>query len=108
MTENNATHYHLCIEPIDVIEAWGLNYHLGNAVKYIARAGKKIGDLPDHIKADGTLTTADGDQFQVTGVPVVSEDVQKVWSREEDLQKAMNYLYRELHGCWPWEEEEEE
>lgn len=32
------------IEPIDVIEAWGLDFCLGNAVKYIARAGKKDGD----------------------------------------------------------------
>lgn len=29
------------IETIDVIEAWDLNYRLGNAVKYISRAGKK-------------------------------------------------------------------
>jgi hypothetical protein len=28
-------------EVIKVIEAWGLGFHLGNAVKYIARAGKK-------------------------------------------------------------------
>ena len=28
-------------EVIDVIEDWGLGFHLGNAVKYIARAGKK-------------------------------------------------------------------
>lgn len=30
-------------EVINCIEAWGLGYTLGNAVKYIARAGKKIG-----------------------------------------------------------------
>ena len=29
------------IECIDYIEAKGLGYHLGNAVKYISRAGKK-------------------------------------------------------------------
>ena len=29
------------VEVIDAIEAWGLNFHRGNAVKYIARAGKK-------------------------------------------------------------------
>jgi hypothetical protein len=29
------------IETITVIEAWGLGFHLGNAVKYISRAGKK-------------------------------------------------------------------
>ena len=28
-------------EVIDVIQAWDLNFNLGNAVKYIARAGKK-------------------------------------------------------------------
>ncbi len=29
------------IEAIDVIEAWGLGFNLGNAVKYICRAGQK-------------------------------------------------------------------
>lgn len=29
------------IEAINVIEAWGLGYHLGNALKYIARSGHK-------------------------------------------------------------------
>jgi hypothetical protein len=29
------------VQPIDAIEAWGLGFHLGNVVKYIARAGKK-------------------------------------------------------------------
>ena len=28
-------------ETIKVIEAWNLDFHLGNAVKYISRAGKK-------------------------------------------------------------------
>jgi hypothetical protein len=29
------------LQVIDAIEAWGLNFHLGNTVKYIARAGRK-------------------------------------------------------------------
>ena len=29
------------IEVIEAIEAWKLNFHRGNAIKYIARAGKK-------------------------------------------------------------------
>lgn len=29
------------IETIDAIEAWDLGFHLGNAVKYISRAGHK-------------------------------------------------------------------
>lgn len=47
------------MQPIDVIEAFGLNFCLGNAIKYICRAGKK------------------GD-------------------KNEDLQKAIWYLQREL------------
>lgn len=39
---NHPPHYTMGgIEVIDAIEAWGLDFHLGNAVKYIARAGKK-------------------------------------------------------------------
>lgn len=29
------------ITPFDVIDDWGLNFYLGNAIKYIKRAGKK-------------------------------------------------------------------
>ncbi len=35
------------IQPIDVIEDWGLDFCLGNAVKYIARAGRKVGDTEE-------------------------------------------------------------
>lgn len=39
---NNPPHYtESGLEPITVIEAWGLSFCLGNAVKYIARHGKK-------------------------------------------------------------------
>lgn len=38
-------------EAIKVIEAWQLGFHLGNAVKYIARAGKKDVVLTDLQKA---------------------------------------------------------
>lgn len=31
-------------EAIKVIEAWGLGFCLGNTVKYISRAGKKVSD----------------------------------------------------------------
>ena len=33
-------------QPIAVIEDWGLNYRLGNAVKYISRNGRKPGEDP--------------------------------------------------------------
>lgn len=40
---NNPKHYggDTTYEAIKVIEAWKLNFHLGNVVKYISRAGKK-------------------------------------------------------------------
>lgn len=44
--ESDVIHHpaHYCYskyEPKDVIRAWGLNFNLGSAVKYIARAGRK-------------------------------------------------------------------
>jgi len=38
-------------EAIKVIDAWGLNFCLGNTVKYISRAGKKGDTLEDLKKA---------------------------------------------------------
>jgi hypothetical protein len=41
---NNPNHYggkQNTYEAIKVIESWELNFHLGNVVKYISRAGKK-------------------------------------------------------------------
>ena len=37
----NPSYYQNGIETIEAIEAWGLGFCLGNAVKYISRAGKK-------------------------------------------------------------------
>ena len=49
---NQPPHYAFsAIEPIDVIEAWGLGFHLGCAVKYIARAGRKGEMVVDLQKA---------------------------------------------------------
>jgi hypothetical protein len=39
------------LEPIVAIEAWQLNFALGNVVKYVARAGKKGPALEDLEKA---------------------------------------------------------
>lgn len=53
---NNPLHYGGVDNPyeaIKVIEAWDLDFHLGNTVKYISRAGKKDTDkeLQDLKKA---------------------------------------------------------
>jgi len=49
---NHPPHYtHSKIEPIDVIEDWGLGYHDGNALKYIARYKHKGNPVQDLKKA---------------------------------------------------------
>ena len=49
---NSPAHYTAGgIETIDYIEAKQLNYHLGNVVKYVSRAGKKNEMLEDLKKA---------------------------------------------------------
>ena len=49
---NHPAHYCLGgVEVIDAIEAWELPYHLGNVVKYVARAKHKGDELTDLRKA---------------------------------------------------------
>lgn len=46
---NNPKHYNMGdIEVIDFIDSWGLNFNLGNVIKYVTRCdykGNKIEDL---------------------------------------------------------------
>ena len=49
---NHPAHYtHGTIEVIDAIESWELGYHLGNVVRYVARAKHKGSYLDDLRKA---------------------------------------------------------
>jgi Protein of unknwon function (DUF3310) len=70
---NHPRHYNTGkIEVIAAIEDWGLGFHLGNTVKYVARAGKKFG--PDD-----------------------SRDA--AFAKEiEDLEKAAWYLARKIES----------
>ena len=54
---NNPSHYKAGnLESIDIIEAFELNFRLGNAIKYILRAGRKTPDaLVDLKKAQWYL-----------------------------------------------------
>lgn len=54
MSDNVKHPSHYCYskyEPKDVIREWGLNFNLGSAVKYIARAGRKDDIIQDLSKA---------------------------------------------------------
>lgn len=51
---NHPAHYggeHNPYEAIKVIEAWDMNFNLGNTLKYISRAGKKGSAIEDLKKA---------------------------------------------------------
>ena len=49
-------------EPKDVIRDWGLNFNLGNAVKYLARAGRKDDIVQDLKKAQEYI------QFEIDAI----------------------------------------
>ena len=79
MTENvdHPAHYggaDNVYEAVKVIEAWSLNFNLGNCVKYICRAGKKI----------------------TIQIVYPSDPLPLQTGRLEDLKKARWYLDREI------------
>ncbi len=56
---NHPSHYTTGrFEVIDVIEDWNLDFHLGNAVKYIARAAHKGTELQDLKKSEWYMVRA--------------------------------------------------
>ena len=51
-TVNHPSHYRADsgVEAIDAIEAWDLNFNLGNVVKYVCRAGLKAGNPKEDLE----------------------------------------------------------
>lgn len=58
-------------EPKDVIRDWGLNFNLGNAVKYIARAGRKADLVEDLKKAQQYI------QFEIDAIEAEEKQATK-------------------------------
>ena len=49
---NKPNHYNIGdIEVIDFIDSWGLNFNLGNVIKYVARCNHKENKIEDLQKA---------------------------------------------------------
>ena len=59
-------------EPKDVIRNWGLNFNLGNAVKYVARAGRKDDIVQDLRKAQEYI------QFEIDAIELERETGSRV------------------------------
>lgn len=68
-------HYQLYPEPLKVIQGWGLPFELGNAIKYIARAGKKSGatELEDLVKATDYLVRYIANAWRIEETPYCIE-----------------------------------
>lgn len=58
-------------EPKDVIRDWDLNFNLGNAVKYLARAGRKADIVEDLKKAQQYI------QFELDAIEAESKKATK-------------------------------
>ena len=92
---------HYCFskfEPKDVIREWGLNFNLGSAVKYIARAGRKDDIVQDLKKAREFLT------FEIEALEAergVTKDEQKeleeITKKNAEISKALRF-YRAFLG----------
>ena len=66
-------------EPVDVIRDWELNFNLGNAVKYISRAGRKEDAVLDLEKAIQYI------QFEIDAIKAENTP------HSEDKLDAMRY-----------------
>jgi len=81
--------------PIEVINAWGLGFELGNAVKYISRAGKKPSQsrVQDLRKAIEYLELRKQDGFDrvMPDAPDPSE-VARVWGLHRHLAAALDEI----------------
>ena len=77
----NPEHYNrLNPQPKDVIRAWGLNFNLGSAVKYISRAGHKDDIVQDLKKAQEFI------QFEIDAIEAEREKTTKPKDPEEILK----------------------
>lgn len=87
----NPEHYNrLNPQPKDVIRAWGLNFNLGSAVKYISRAGHKDDIVQDLKKAREFLS------FEIEALEA-ERGVTEEAKPEGEQEKALRF-YRAFRG----------
>ena len=104
----NPTHYRgdRQYEPIAVIEDWGLNYRLGNAVKYISRNGRKPGEDPREglRKAiwyiEREIAALDSPSQYAPPADVQYEDVLEYYGQSIDLDEAWPQAAQEVPFEW--------
>lgn len=91
----NPEHYNrLNPQPKDVIRAWGLNFNLGSAVKYISRAGHKDDIVQDLKKAQEFI------QFEIDAIEGARAE-RKDKPKHEDFMDEYIYVDEStlFHSC---------
>lgn len=87
---SNPSHY--CFseyEPRKVIRSWGLNFNLGNTVKYVARAGRKDDILQDLKKAR---------QYLDFEIEAIEEERKDVTEKRDYIHRWRGYRWlRNIH-----------
>jgi hypothetical protein len=96
---NHPEHYHseymharcgLPIECIDIVRH--MDFNLGNAIKYIWRAGKKGDALEDLRKANWYIADA------ITELERQAEEIAKAIKKEEDRAELLDRLHAPIYG----------
>jgi hypothetical protein len=87
------------IEPIVVIEEYGLCHHLACVVKYISRAGRKTSALNDLFKANWYLDR----EFQRSKDDLNSENCLQIYSCVPLLSTKPNFSIQEIVDDWKME-----
>lgn len=90
---NRPAHYQgKGLEAIQVIEDWELGYHLGNAVKYILRAGRKGDRKQDLEKALWYVRRAQARRPSGVAGQIESADVSKAFDLPEEESAAIWFI----------------
>lgn len=80
-------------EPKDVIRDWDLNFNLGNAVKYLARAGRK-GDMVEDLKKAQQYI-----QFEIDALAAEGKEQKKQESpKHPNCKCAVHPIFAEMEN----------
>ena len=79
-------------EPKDVIRDWGLNFNLGSAVKYVARAGRKDDIVQDLKKAQEFI------QFEIEAIEAERAKAVKPKAPQYPNGKCAKIVIHRLYG----------
>lgn len=84
---NNKYYQSNGIEAIDVIDAYGLSFNLGNVVKYVLRAGKKTENSVQDLKKAADYLNH---EIELREKPITF-DVQRIQNIKDNLEALQRY-----------------